>query len=126
MSKIRQERAAEQIQVILSELFLHEVADPRLDGVTVTEVTIDRELKYANIYVNALGDDDREAEVIAGLESASGYLRGQIAQRIDLRTAPILRFHWDPRFRYVEEINELLDSLDISPASGADETKGDE
>ncbi len=126
MSKIRQERAAEQIQVILSELFLREVADPRLDGVTVTEVTIDRELKYANIYVNALGDDDREAEVIAGLESASGYLRGQIAQRIDLRTAPILRFHWDPRFRYVEEINELLDSLDISPASGADETKGDE
>ncbi len=126
MSKIRQERAAEQIQVILSELFLREVADPRLDGVTVTEVTIDRELKYANIYVNALGDDDREAEVIAGLESASGYLRGQIAQRIDLRTAPILRFHWDPRFRYVEEINELLDSLDISPASGADEPKGDE
>lgn len=126
MSKIRQERAAEQIQVILSELFLREVADPRLDGVTVTEVTIDRELKYANIYVNALGDDDREVEVIAGLESASGYLRGQIAQRIDLRTAPILRFHWDPRFRYVEEINELLDSLDISPASGADETKGDE
>lgn len=126
MSKIRQERTAEQIQVILSELFLREVADPRLAGVTVTEVLIDRELQHANIYVNALGDDDLQADVLAGLERASGFLRSQIAQRLDLRSAPFIHFHWDPRFRYVDEINELLDSLDISPASEEDETKDGE
>lgn len=126
MSKIRQERTAEQIQVILSELLRREVADPRLAGVTVTEVLIDRELQHANIYVNALGDDDREAEVIAGLESASGYLRGQIAQRIDLRSAPYVHFHWDPRLRYIDEVNDLLDSLDISPASQEDQSEDGE
>ncbi len=126
MSKIRQERTAEQIQVILSELFLREVADPRLAGVTVTEVLIDRELQHANIYVNALGDDDREAEVIAGLERASGYLRGQIAQRLDLRAAPFIHFHWDPRLRYIDEVNQLLDSLEIGPAVEEDETGSDE
>lgn len=126
MSKIRQERTAEQIQVTLSELFLRQVADPRLAGVTVTKVLIDRELQHANIYVNALGDETREKEVMDGLESASGFLRSQIAQRLDLRSAPFIHFHWDPRFRYVDEINELLDSLDISPASEEDETKDGE
>lgn len=126
MSKIRQERTAEQIQVILSELLRREVADPRLAGVTATQVLIDRELQHANIYVNALGDDDREAEVIAGLESASGYLRGQIAQRIDLRTAPFVHFHWDPRLRYIDEVNELLDSLEIGPAPEEDESEDGE
>jgi ribosome-binding factor A len=124
MSKIRQERTAEQIQIILSELFLKEVSDPRLVGVTITEVLIDRELQHANVYVNALGDDEREKEVMDGLNSASGFLRSQIAQRLDLRSAPVIHYHWDPRLRYAEEVNDLLDSLDIRPAAesgGADE-----
>ncbi len=125
MSKIRQERTAEQIQVILSELFLREVADPRLAGVTVTQVLIDRELQHANIYVNALGDESRESEVMEGLERASGFLRGQIAQRLDLRSAPIIHFHWDPRLRYAEEVNQLLDSLDIQPAAESEESTQD-
>ncbi len=115
MSKVRQERTAELIQVILSELFLREVSDPRLAGVTVTQVLIYRELQHANIYVNALGDDEREKEVMDGLASASGFLRSQIAQRLDLRAAPLVHFHWDPRLRYVDEVNSLLDSLDIPP-----------
>lgn len=119
MSKVRQERTAEQIQVILSELFLKEVSDPRLAGVTVTDVLIDRELQHANIYVNALGDDDREKEVMAGLESASGFLRSQVAQRLGLRSAPFVHFHWDPRLRYAEQVNDLLDSL-VIPAAEAD------
>lgn len=126
MSKIRQERTAEQIQVTLSELFLRQVADPRLTGVTVTKVLIDRELQHANIYVNALGDETREKEVMDGLESASGFLRSQIAQRLDLRSAPFIHFHWDPRMRYIEEINELLDSLDIEPLPADDAAESDE
>ena len=115
MSKVRQERTAEQIRVILSELFLKEVSDPRLEGVTVTEASIDRELQHAHVYVNALGDESREKEVMDGLQSASGFLRGQVAQRLDLRSAPILHFRWDPRLRYAEEINDLLDNLNIQP-----------
>lgn len=124
MSKVRQERTAEQIQIILSELFLKEVSDPRLAGVTVTDVLIDRELQHANVYVNALGDEEREKEVMAGLDSASGFLRSQVAQRLDLRSAPFVHFHWDPRLRYAEEVNDLLDSL-VIPAAEVD-APGDE
>jgi len=119
MSKVRQERTADHIQIILSELFLHAVSDPRLAGVTITEVLLDRELLHANVYVNALGDETREAEVMAGLESAGGFLRREVAQRLDLRAAPILRFHWDPRLRYVDEVDALLDRLDIQPETPA-------
>ena len=122
MSKVRQERTAEQIQVTLSELFLKEVSDPRLAGVTITEVLIDRELQHANVYVNALGDDAREKEVLEGLESASGFLRSQVAQRLDLRSAPFIHYHWDPRRRYAEEVNDLLDRLDIPPAAESGES----
>ena len=122
MSKVRQERTAEQIQVTLSELFLKEVSDPRLAGVTITEVLIDRELQHANVYVNALGDDAREKEMLEGLESASGFLRSQVAQRLDLRSAPFIHYHWDPRLRYAEEVNDLLDRLDIPPAAESGES----
>jgi ribosome-binding factor A len=125
MSKVRQERTAEQIQLILSELFLREVADPRLSGVTITEVNIDRELQHANIYVNALGDEAREEEIMDGLQSASGFLRSQIAQRLPLRSAPFIHFHWDPRLRYADEVDELLDKLNI-PGSSPDGHSGEE
>lgn len=120
MSKIRQERTAEQIQQLLSELFLRAVSDPRVAGVTITEVEIDRELQYATVYVNALGDETREDEVMAGLQSAAGFLRRELAGSMDLRTAPILRFQWDPRLRYVEEVDKLLKELDIKPDPTAD------
>ena len=115
MSKVRQERTAELIQQLLSEMFLREVSDPRLAGVTITEVQIDRELQYATAFVNALGGDEQRDEVMAGLQSATGFLRRTLAQSLDLRTAPILRFEWDPRLRYVEEVDELLNELDIKP-----------
>jgi len=115
MSKVRQERTAELIQQLLSEMFLREVSDPRLAGVTITEVQIDRELQYATAFVNALDGEERRDEVMAGLQSATGFLRRTLAQSLDLRTAPILRFEWDPRLRYVEEVDELLNELDIKP-----------
>lgn len=113
MSKIRQQRTADSIQTILSELLIRDMRDPRLQGLTITEVRIDRELQYADIYINALGEDDREKEVMAALEKASGYFRHELAQRMSLRTVPHLHFHWDATLAHAERISELLDSIEI-------------
>lgn len=113
MSKIRQQRTAEQIRVIFSELILRQISDPRLQGLTITDVTIDRELQYADVYVNALGDDSRENEVMTALQRATGYFRRELAGRLDLRTVPQLHFHWDPTLAHAEHISQLLDNLDI-------------
>jgi ribosome-binding factor A len=115
MSKIKQQRSAEQIRLILSELCQRQVRDPRLRDITITEVKLDRELQYADIYVNALGDESREPEVMAGLEKASGYLRRELSSRLRLRSVPTLHFHWDPTLAHAEHISQLLDSLEIPP-----------
>jgi ribosome-binding factor A len=124
MSKIRQQRTAEQMQHILSELFLREMNDPRLQMLTVTEVTIDRELEHADVYLNALGDESRQDEVMPALAKASGYLRRELVNRMRLRKAPQLHFHWDPRLAHTQEIESILNNLDIPPAENeSDQTE---
>jgi ribosome-binding factor A len=110
---LKQERMNERVRAILSELLLREVSDPRVQGVTVTDVRLDPELMYADIYVNALGEEEREAEVIAGLNSAKGFIRREVGKRIRTRNTPDLHFHWDTTLEQGEHINQLLDNLDI-------------
>ena len=113
MSTVRQQRTAEQIRTTLSQLLLLEMKDPRLQGVTVTRVTIDRELQYADIYVHALAEDERETEVMDALEKASGFLRRELGNAVRLRHVPHLHFHWDPSLAHADHINQLLDDLEI-------------
>jgi len=119
MSKIRQQRTAEQLRIIFSELFLRELSDPRLHGLTVTDVKIDRELEHADIYVSALGDESRKDEVMGALGSAEGFLRHELAGRVRLRKVPQLHFHWDSTLAHIQEVESILDNLDIPPAEDA-------
>lgn len=92
-------------------MLIQEVADPRLDGISVTDVRVDRELAYADIYVSALEGFERSSEILEGLEHAQGHLRYNLSQRIELRNFPRLRFHWDPTFERAEKIERLIASL---------------
>jgi ribosome-binding factor A len=112
---IVQDRMSDKIRAILSELLLREVSDPRLHNVTVTEVRLDTELTYANVYVNGLGDESRQKEVMQGLKSAQGFLRREVGKRVKLRNTPELNFHWDTTLERGERIGQLLDSLAPQP-----------
>ena len=111
VSKTRAQRIAERIREELSEVLIQDVSDPRLLGVSITDVTVDRELAYAEIYFSALEGEERSEGIRAGLEHAQGYLRREFAQRIDLRQFPRLRFHWDPTFERAEKIERLIATL---------------
>ncbi len=112
VSKIRVQRIADRIREEISELLIKDVHDPRLGGVSVTDVTVDRELDYANVYVSAVEGSKRAPEILAGLSHAQGFLRGELARRIQLRSFPRLRFHWDPTFERAEKMEHLFASLD--------------
>ncbi len=92
-------------------MLLKEINDPRLAQIFVTDVTIDRELAYANIYVSAIEGASRSKEILEGLESASGFLRRELAARVDLRAFPRLRFHWDPTPENAEHMERLFKQL---------------
>lgn len=108
---IKQERMTERIREILSSLLLMEVSDPALGGVTITEVEVDRELEYARVYVNALGDEARQPEVMAGLKRANGFLRRELGKRLRLRRVPQLHFEWDVTLSRAEAMEVKLDQI---------------
>jgi ribosome-binding factor A len=105
------ERIADRFKQELSELLLREVSDPRLHQVFITDVTVDRELAFADIYVSAVEGSARSTEILEGLTSASGFLRRALAARVELRLMPRLRFHWDPTPENADHIERLLASL---------------
>lgn len=122
---LKQERMSDRIREILSELLLMEVSDPALQGITVTDVSVDPEIEYADIYVNALGEEDRQKEVMQGLKRASGFLRSQLAKRVRLRRIPVLNFHWDVSLSRAETVEKALDNLHAPPPPPDDQRDDD-
>lgn len=110
-SQIRLQRIADRIKRELSEMLIYELSDPRLRQIFITDVNIDRELAYANIYVSTIEGSSQAKEVLAGLESASGFIRRTLSGRVDLRSFPRLRFHWDPTPEQADHIEEVLGSI---------------
>ena len=111
VSKTRAIRIGERIREELSEIIIYGVQDPRLSGVSITDASVDAELTFADIYFSAIEGSSRAQEIQAAFEHAQGYLRSELAKRIQLRHFPRLRFHWDPTFEKAERIDSLIEKL---------------
>lgn len=121
-SKMRLDKISDRIRQDLSEMIIYRVNDPRILGVYITDVRVDRELAFADVYVSAVEGSERSKEILDGLEHASGFLRSQLAAQIELRTFPRLRFHWDPTPEQADHIDRLLAELkneEKKPAEGS-------
>ncbi|MFQ5407763.1 MAG: 30S ribosome-binding factor RbfA [Anaerolineales bacterium] len=118
----RPKRVAHRIQSELARLIQTAAADPRLALVTVTDVRVDRELEFANIWVcTADGSSDNRDDVLAALEHARGFLRSELAARLRVRRTPQLIFHWDFVPERAARIEGLLDTL-RNPVPRRDDT----
>ena len=110
-SGVRLQKIADRIREEISDLLIKEISDPRLQGAYVTDVRVDRELTYADVYVSAVEGKSRATEIVQGMESASGFLRRSLSARVDLRSFPRLRFHWDPTPENADHIEKILAQL---------------
>jgi ribosome-binding factor A len=120
----RQLRVGELVRHAIAELLTRgDVHDPVIEGhlITVPEVRMSPDLRLATVYVMPLAGRDAD-EVIAALDRNKKYMRGEVAQAINLKFAPDLRFHIDNRFEEAERIDKLL----RSPAVKRDLEKDDE
>lgn len=107
-SGIRLQRIADRVKQELAEMLIRELSDPRLKQIFVTDVKIDRELAFADIYISAVEGASRSADILAGLESASGFIRRILASRVEVRAFPRLRFHWDPTPEHADHIEKIM------------------
>jgi ribosome-binding factor A len=111
MSSHRPERLSERIHQEVSVMLAREVSDPRLENLNVTRVDVSGDLRIAKIYVIVHGDEDEIAETMDALKRASGYFRHRLAQNIDLRFAPEIRFYVDRSIEKGEHFLQVLQQV---------------
>ncbi|MBN1230898.1 MAG: 30S ribosome-binding factor RbfA [Anaerolineales bacterium] len=111
VSEDRARRVSRRFHEVISELLITEITDPRLGGVNVSEVRVDRELAYATVFVSTLEGLESKQNVMAGLEAAKGFIRYQLSQKIQLKSFPQLRFVWDTTPEHASRINELIEQI---------------
>jgi len=105
----RSERTSKLIQQKISEVLERQVNDPRLSKViSVTEVSVTPDLKYAKIFVSTLGDDSSKKDMLEGLNNASGFLRKELAAHIKMRCIPQLSFYYDDSIERGTRLLELI------------------
>jgi len=107
MVRVNDEILKETANIIRSEL-----KDPRLSSMTsVTKVDTSSDLKYCKIYVSIMGDEEQKKGALEGLKNANGFIRRLIAERINLRNTPELKFILDDSMEYSMKINKLLKDI---------------
>jgi len=106
----RPERVSGLLLHAIADIVLREVKDPRVSGVTVTAATLSPDLRLARIFVRTLQDETR-AEALAGLRSAAGYIRRQVAARLQLRYTPTLEFFYDSTLDEVNHLENLFHQI---------------
>lgn len=123
---IRNERIAEQVRQEIARLLREEVSDPRIGMLTLTRVKVSPDLSTAVLLWSPLdlsGETDLD-EMSAGLDSASGYLRRQLAHNLSLRRTPELKFEHDRSIEVGSRTLALLRSLDDTGPRNVDGPDG--
>ncbi|MDH2910872.1 MAG: 30S ribosome-binding factor RbfA [Candidatus Eremiobacteraeota bacterium] len=125
MKAQRLARIDHEIQRILGILITQELKDPRLGFTTVTRVEVTDDLRFCKVHVSVIGDRHAARQTLDALESAKGFLRGELGHRIDLRYTPELLFEED---RSVERAIELArtmreDAMRRAPAPPVEESQ---
>ena len=108
MSRQRSERVQEALRQEISKVVLEEIKDPRIGFLTITGVELTKDLRYAKVYFSVLGGAKEKALALKGLNSAKGYIKGVVADRIKLRLVPDISFRIDESIEHTEEIYNLF------------------
>jgi ribosome-binding factor A len=109
-------KAAEAVREVVSMAILTQVRDPRVKDVTVTRVEMAPDMRNATVHVSVMGTPAQEQLALRGLAHSAGFLQAQIAERIETRYTPRLRFELDQGVKHSLEIARVLGEV-LPPAS---------
>ena len=108
MNSRRMAKASEAIRETASTVVLFELRDPRVKNVTVLNVEVSPDLRNAKIYVTIMGDAKAQSLAMHGLDSARGFIQSKIADRLQTKHTPIIRFVLDPSVKKSIEVSRAL------------------
>ena len=111
MGKKYMGRVSQMIRRKLTQLLIEESNDPRLENVTITDVTVNRDTTRAEVFYSIIGSAEDIAVTQTALDGAAGWLRSEMAPTLRLRNLPQLVFTYDPSLAHGARIEELLHEL---------------
>ena len=124
MNTRRVAKAAEAIRESVSMTILVGLRDPRIKNVTVLRAEVSGDLRAAKVYVSVMGDAKTQSLTMHGLESARGFIQAKVADRLQTKNTPVLKFVLDPGVKYSAETSKTLREVmpESSTATGDVET----
>ncbi|MBU1627057.1 30S ribosome-binding factor RbfA [bacterium] len=117
----RSVRVAELLKMKISEIMIRKVNDPRLSSITITNVELTDDLRYAKIYFSVLGSEEEERRSLQGLQKATKYIKSILGEELELRYVPDLRFEIDKFYKQSIKIVDLLNEIE---KDSSDEVEG--
>lgn len=122
MNNKRLNRISEEVKRVISELITNGLKDPRINNMTtITKVEVTRDLSFANTYVSVLGDKKDKENTLAGLNNAKGFIRSEIARKIDLRYSPEPIFYLDESIEQGIYLSKLIDEVNKKDSNNKEE-----
>ena len=123
-NSVKNTRVNGEVQRVLAEIIRGEIKDPRISPLTsVVAVEVAPDLKSCKAWISVLGGEEQRKDTLAGLKSAEGFIRRQIAKTINLRNTPEITFVMDQSIEYGVNMSHKIDELIGSKAS--EETASD-
>ena len=104
----RKDRVSEQIRRELAELIRTELKDPRVGMISLTDVEVTADYAHAKVYFSTLAGSENLAEVMTGLQKASGFLRRELGKRISIHMTPQLHFVFDQSLERGADLSKLI------------------
>lgn len=104
----RTRRVGEQIQREIAQLVQQEIKDPRLGLITISAVKLSRDMSHANIFFTTLDEEHPIEDTLKVLEGAAGFLRHELAKRMQLRIVPHVHFKYDESIAYGNDLSALI------------------
>jgi len=107
----RQDRLADQIKKEVAEILQFVIKDPKLGFVTITDVELSKDLKYARVFFSSMGTAAEKARSAKVLERTKGVVQAELGKRIHARKTPIITYKVDKSLEHGQRINELLEQI---------------
>ena len=126
-NSVKNTRINGEVQRVLAEIIRSGIKDPRIAPMTsVVAVEVAPDLKTCKVWISVLGDEKAQADTLAGLKSAEGYIRGQLAHIINLRNTPQLTFIMDQSIAYGVNMARRIEEVVASDREAAKTDEGNE
>ena len=111
-NSIKNTRVNGEVQKVLSEIIRGEIKDPRISPMTsVVQVSVAPDLKTCKAFISVLGEEEARKDTLAGLRSAVGYIRRQLARELNLRNTPEITFILDQSIEYGVKMSKRIDEV---------------